>query len=130
MFLASENIDFTGLAHVFLLGGGERCVLLFCIGAIKHRIIAGAGHAGRYVLCFSGCIFPRNAVYCEKTGEAANHMAEQKRHTKPDPFATLKIESLTPSEQARMLCRQMAENRISANTAVAALLRSYGLTQK
>ena len=24
MFLASENIDFTGLAHVFLLGGGER----------------------------------------------------------------------------------------------------------
>ena len=25
MFLASENIDFTGLAHVFLLGGGERC---------------------------------------------------------------------------------------------------------
>lgn len=23
MFLASENIDFTGLAHVFLLGGGE-----------------------------------------------------------------------------------------------------------
>ena len=57
-------------------------------------------------------------------------MAEQKRYTKPDPFATLKIESLTPSEQARMLCRQMAENRISANTAVAVLLRSYGLTQK
>ena len=25
MFLASENIDFTGLSHVFLLGGGERC---------------------------------------------------------------------------------------------------------
>ena len=24
MFLASENIDFTGLSHVFLLGGGER----------------------------------------------------------------------------------------------------------
>lgn len=23
MFLASENIDFTGLSHVFLLGGGE-----------------------------------------------------------------------------------------------------------
>jgi hypothetical protein len=23
VFLASENIDFTGLAHVFLLGGGE-----------------------------------------------------------------------------------------------------------
>ena len=29
MFLASENIDFTGLAHVFLLGGGELRVLLF-----------------------------------------------------------------------------------------------------
>ena len=27
MFLASENIDFTGLAHVFLLGGGERPLL-------------------------------------------------------------------------------------------------------
>ena len=27
MFLASENIDFTGLAHVFLLGGGEAYVL-------------------------------------------------------------------------------------------------------
>ena len=25
MFLASENIDFTGLSHVFLLGGGEGC---------------------------------------------------------------------------------------------------------
>ena len=24
MFLASENIDFTGLSHVFLLGGGEK----------------------------------------------------------------------------------------------------------
>jgi hypothetical protein len=24
VFLASENIDFTGLSHVFLLGGGER----------------------------------------------------------------------------------------------------------
>ena len=23
MFIASENIDFTGLSHVFLLGGGE-----------------------------------------------------------------------------------------------------------
>ena len=29
MFLASENIDFTGLAHVFLLGGGESRVFLF-----------------------------------------------------------------------------------------------------
>ena len=27
MFIASENIDFTGLSHVFLLGGGERSVL-------------------------------------------------------------------------------------------------------
>ena len=27
MFLASENIDFTGLSHVFLLGGGEGCPL-------------------------------------------------------------------------------------------------------
>lgn len=27
MFLASENIDFTGLSHVFLLGGGELNVL-------------------------------------------------------------------------------------------------------
>ena len=26
VFLASENIDFTGLAHVFLLGGGEACL--------------------------------------------------------------------------------------------------------
>ena len=29
MFLASENIDFTGLAHVFLLGGGECCPRFF-----------------------------------------------------------------------------------------------------
>ena len=29
MFLASENIDFTGLAHVFLLGGGEASAFLF-----------------------------------------------------------------------------------------------------
>ena len=28
MFLASENIDFTGLSHVFLLGGGEVCDLI------------------------------------------------------------------------------------------------------
>jgi len=27
VFLASENIDFTGLAHVFLLGGGEISIL-------------------------------------------------------------------------------------------------------
>ena len=51
-------------------------------------------------------------------------MAEQ---NKPDLFATLKIEGLTPSEQARMLCRQIAEDHISVNTAVAALLHSYGL---
>lgn len=29
MFLASENIDFTGLSHVFLLGGGEVVAFLF-----------------------------------------------------------------------------------------------------
>ena len=33
MFLASENIDFTGLSHVFLLGGGEACA--FSSGASK-----------------------------------------------------------------------------------------------
>ncbi len=33
MFLASENIDFTGLAHVFLLGGGEGEAFYYtCIG--------------------------------------------------------------------------------------------------
>ena len=32
MFLASENIDFTGLSHVFLLGGGERRVIIFTHG--------------------------------------------------------------------------------------------------
>ena len=31
MFLASENIDFTGLSHVFLLGGGEWVALLLCL---------------------------------------------------------------------------------------------------
>ena len=30
MFLASENIDFTGLSHVFLLGGGEGCFFCLC----------------------------------------------------------------------------------------------------
>ena len=29
MFLASENIDFTGLSHVFLLGGGEGLLFSF-----------------------------------------------------------------------------------------------------
>ena len=33
MFLASENIDFTGLSHVFLLGGGE-CYVRFFWAAI------------------------------------------------------------------------------------------------
>ena len=35
MFLASENIDFTGLAHVFLLGGGEACLFYCVIAALK-----------------------------------------------------------------------------------------------
>ena len=33
MFLASENIDFTGLSHVFLLGGGEHSVRFLLVGA-------------------------------------------------------------------------------------------------
>ena len=38
MFLASENIDFTGLAHVFLLGGGEedRAFLTADLGSAKE----------------------------------------------------------------------------------------------
>ena len=36
MFLASENIDFTGLSHVFLLGGGEKR-LFFCVKIQKEK---------------------------------------------------------------------------------------------
>jgi hypothetical protein len=36
VFLASENIDFTGLSHVFLLGGGERG-LLFIFSSARCR---------------------------------------------------------------------------------------------
>ena len=34
MFLASENIDFTGLSHVFLLGGGEGIPIF--IGSVEQ----------------------------------------------------------------------------------------------
>ena len=37
MFLASENIDFTGLAHVFLLGGGEGIAIAKAHGRYKGR---------------------------------------------------------------------------------------------
>ena len=45
MFLASENIDFTGLSHVFLLGGGESQPRIFgsmfnSWGRGKKQIIA------------------------------------------------------------------------------------------
>ena len=37
MFLASENIDFTGLSHVFLLGGGEKSpFFVACYATINY----------------------------------------------------------------------------------------------
>lgn len=42
MFLASENIDFTGLSHVFLLGGGETVRFsYFCPIMGVHSFIVG-----------------------------------------------------------------------------------------
>ena len=53
MFLASENIDFTGLAHVFLLGGGERGCLFYMPGSIVHLGFEhGAGGGVDLVLIF------------------------------------------------------------------------------
>lgn len=37
MFLASENIDFTGLSHVFLLGGGEGCLFYKSQSGLKIK---------------------------------------------------------------------------------------------
>jgi len=42
-------------------------------------------------------------------------------------LATLAIEKLHPSDEAISLCEQVAENQISTETAVAKLLKNYGL---
>lgn len=45
-------------------------------------------------------------------------------------LATHEIERLVPSKAAIDLCGKMADGKLTANEAVAALLRQYGLTQK
>ena len=51
MFLASENIDFTGLAHVFLLGGGERRPFCYVAGTLTDENLAhDPAMKARYIL--------------------------------------------------------------------------------
>lgn len=45
-------------------------------------------------------------------------------------LATHAIEHLVPSKAAIDLCGKMADGKLNANEAVAALLRQYGLTQE
>lgn len=45
MFLASENIDFTGLSHVFLLGGGEWMTLFSMFEPCRARTVRSLGSA-------------------------------------------------------------------------------------
>ena len=42
-------------------------------------------------------------------------------------LATHAIEKLVPSKEARHLCEQMSEGAVSANDAVEAILRQYGV---
>lgn len=44
-------------------------------------------------------------------------------------LATHAVERLVPSKAAIRLCGQMADGKLDANAAVAALLRQYGITR-
>ena len=76
---------------------------------------------------FWDCVFHINQVYYYQSAKEAGDMNSKETRRIEYVLTTHAIEKLTPSEKAVGLCRKVTKGTVSADAAVSALLKDYGV---